>query len=65
MLRDHNSLEYKRAGYEIARTQLAIKDQSRRQLEVLEEMQARKHEETAREPKQARQEAGKQCTQRQ
>ena len=31
------------------------KDQLRRQLEVLEEMQARKHEETTREPKQQRQ----------
>ena len=29
------------------------RDQSRRQLKVLEEMQARKHEETAREPKTA------------
>ena len=58
------SLEYKRV---IARTQLIRKtrDESRRQLEVLEEMQ---HEETAREPKQqrqARQDADKQCTQRQ
>ena len=41
------------------------RDQSRKQFEVLEEMQ---YEETAREPKQqrqARQDADKQCTQRQ